>query len=43
MTDDKFLLLYRNPNNNLTVCKQMRKSKKNDILPAYLCQTELFE
>ena len=30
MTDVKFLLLHSNSCNNLTVCKQMRKSKEND-------------
>ena len=31
MTDVKLLLLHGNSRNNLTVCKQMRKSKKNDL------------
>ena len=31
MTDVKLLLLYSDSRNNLTVCKQMRKSKWNDL------------
>ena len=31
MTDVKLLLLHSNSGNHSTVCKQMRKSKKNDL------------
>ena len=31
MTDVELLLLHGNPRNNFTVCKQMRKSKEDDL------------
>ena len=31
MTDVKLLLLHNNSRNNSTVCKQMRRSKWNDL------------